>query len=412
MLGAGVTACGDGDDGTLELGTSCDAGALERCDLRERGCWSAVVEYTACIRQSTVPADLPVVVVPADNVPDALGVHRLRHTTCATTAGGSLTPARDALALTDLTTRASTAAATTGAANAAVFSPEAKAVLIVDRGAPLESASDATALAHAFVHALQDRELGVRAYLGRYSETPDQELAAAAALDGEAEFYTSVLELTLYGGAHWSGPRPGAAPLRERIAALGSPLCDSPRLLAAHYGRRLMAAAWRRSAQAAIAATLLAPPGSTAALIRGPPKTSTRTEALEIPLSAPLAGYRGVGAVGLGQWNLLMALSLAGAEDPEGASGGWRGDQFHAFTRTSTAPGQRPGAAYVWIVEWDAAASPTAAEVAAMFDTTRSPRFPRLASAQAHNLVLVGAEQADRLTDWMDAAKAALTAVP
>ncbi len=258
--------CGDGADGTLGVAAPCDSAALERCDLRDRDCADTMLSFGACVRQSPRPADLQVVVQPADTpLPPS---HFLRHATCSTVSHSPVAAARSALALIGLVDASPPAPAPP----TAVYISGANVIVLRDSGEALDSADAAVSLQHAFVHALQDREVGVDAFYGRHGETLDRELAAFAILDGEAAFYGGVVALTLYGGGQWPAARPDERSLSELVAASTSPLCDGPRLFAGLHGRRAVTAAWQASGQAGVGGGGGAPPPPPPGGPGGPPR--------------------------------------------------------------------------------------------------------------------------------------------
>lgn len=171
---------------------------------------------------------------------------------------------------------------------------------------------------HELVHALQDRDVDLRAFYGEHGGSYD--------------------------------------------ARLASPLIASRSAFPYSYGQRFVDFAWQAGGRSAFLDLLAAPPASTHVLMGSSDTPSEPPPQVE--LSPPVApgGWSAPGNDVLGAWGLFLALTrAASAEAARPTALAWRGDRFSVYA------GPRPFSetALVWQIELadEASASSVAANL-------------------------------------------------
>jgi len=220
----------------------------------------------------------------------------------------------------------------------AYYDPRAK-IMVLGDWLPLEQQQ--SALTHELVHALQDREIPLDAFIMPEPGRGDQVLARQALLEGEAVALTFELLLKAQGRDFVS--LPDLAPLREMITSgvSGPAVSTAPKflkeLLLFPYveGLRFAHEFRKRQPWAGLSALYRDPPRSTTQILH-PEKRLARRED-PIPIALPdlkglLPGTTAVAEDELGEFGLGSVVGLhLGEVAGRAAAAGWRGDHFRVW---------------------------------------------------------------------------------
>ncbi len=257
---------------------ACDAPSapcgLELCDIRTAPCQEATALATACLR-GVAALRVPVTVVGRATVRREAEEEAARSSSpeerarfARRSAGLGLL----GLAPADLSPEA--AARRTADWIGAWYSPQEKAITVVDDGEPRRSPYAVALLVHEYVHALQDRDQGFAELDGTFGRDFDGALASGAVIEGEATFVQDLALLGLFDvderEVSWPQIFRGWQ-TRSRAAALTSPV---PVLLApAHFrypfGTALVERRFREAGWAGVEALRRDPPRATRQVLLG-----------------------------------------------------------------------------------------------------------------------------------------------
>ncbi len=220
----------------------------------------------------------------------------------------------------------------------AYYDPRGK-VMVLGDWLPLEQQQ--AALTHELVHALQDREIPLDAFIMPDPGHGDQVLARQALLEGEAVALTFELLLKAQGGDFAS--LPDLAPLRELITSgvAGPTVSAAPKfmrdLLLFPYveGLRFAHEFRKRQPWAGMSALYRDPPRSTTQILHPEKRFAARLD--PIPIALPdlkglLPGAAAVADDELGEFALGSVVGLhLGEAAGRAAAAGWRGDHFRVW---------------------------------------------------------------------------------
>jgi hypothetical protein len=221
---------------------------------------------------------------------------------------------------------------------AAYYDPRAKVMVVGDWLPPEQQQS---ALMHELVHALQDREMSLDAFITPLPGQGDQLLARQALIEGEAVALTLELVLKTQGIELTSLPDLG--PLRQMVAAAsaGAVIGAAPSflrdLLLFPYVDGLNFVYQLRTRQPWSAMTMLYrdPPRSTTQILNPAKRLATREDPIPIrlpDLAALLAGATVVAEDELGEFALGAVLGrYLGEQAGRAAAVGWRGDHYRIW---------------------------------------------------------------------------------
>ncbi len=260
---------------------------------------------------------------------------------------------------------------------AAYYDPRAKVMVLGDWLPPEQQEA---ALMHELVHALQDREVSLDAFITPDPGHGDQLLARQALMEGEAVALTFELILKSQGGDF--GSLPDLAPLREMISAgvSGPTVSAAPKfmrdLLMFPYveGLRFVHEFLKRQPWSAVSALYRDPPRSTAQIMRPEKRLVTRED--PIPITLPdlknlLPGAPVVAEDELGEFALSAVAGMhLGEAAGRAAAVGWRGDRYRIWEDRSG----RFIVAYLLVMESD----PVANTFALAYTTVLERRHPKL----------------------------------
>ena len=134
---------------------------------------------------------------------------------------------------------------------AAYYSTDTKDITVIDRGGRNDSISQNSTLFHELVHAAQDQEVDLDAYMESFATTSDSDLGARSLVEGEASFYQQLVVGAL-NGIDVGSLDLAAMLLEMRALRLRQALLDpSPYLMALYVTPYGLGAPYTHSAYAA-----------------------------------------------------------------------------------------------------------------------------------------------------------------
>jgi uncharacterized protein DUF955 len=220
---------------------------------------------------------------------------------------------------------------------AAYYDPRSKVMVVGDW---LTADEQQSSLTHELVHALQDREISLDAFITPHPGRGDQLLARQALMEGEAVALTLELMLKAQGADLASLPDLGV-PRGAVTGGAGPALGAAPKflrdLLLFPYmdGLNFVHQFRKRQPWAAITALYRDPPRSTTQIMNPGKRLVTREDpiTLNLPDLGTLApGAKVVTEDELGEFALGAVLGLhLGEESGRAAAAGWRGDRYRVW---------------------------------------------------------------------------------
>jgi hypothetical protein len=234
-----------------------------------------------------------------------------------------------------------------------VYLDETREILLVDHGFAFAEPEVDSILVHEFVHALQDRAVGVTPFYEAYGRTWDSALAAGAVIEGEADF---VRYRYLVAALGYDPRRVDYAGLHESVVEESwRALVESTDALAASqifftyaWGSRYMNYVFEEGGFDALGARWTAPPSTTYEFIASQfGAAAPDFEPVEFGAPEPPQGITADTGTVLGAWGLLVLLAKQGLDLQQATNGalGWRGDGYFTYVDETGA------AAAVWRIE-------------------------------------------------------------
>jgi hypothetical protein len=240
---------------------------------------------------------------------------------------------------------------------AAFYQPATKAVVIIDRGEPLDDLDANGTLAHEFVHAWQDRRHDLASFDAEVDADSDRSLALSSVVEGEAMLYQLLLILAYRGAdlkqANYTNMFQALVTQGEQLASTqGSPMVTASGIFPYTYGARYMGEHWLDGSHQALDQIFEQPPASSLEVMWEGSAAMPAIEPLQL-LPAPLAGYRLVTDDVAGAWVMFSRLlELSGTLQDAGRwrelSARWRGDRFWVYQSEDAAL----DTAVVWWIDW------------------------------------------------------------
>jgi hypothetical protein len=247
---------------------------------------------------------------------------------------------------------------------AAFYQPSTRAVVIIDRGEPLDDLDANGTLAHEFVHAWQDRRHDLGNFDGDTAADSDLALARTSVVEGEAMLYQLLLILAYRGvnlkQANYAGMFQGLVAQGEQLASTqGSPMVTASGIFPYTYGARYMGEHWLDGSHEELDQIFEQPPASTLEVMWEGSVAMPAIEPLQL-MPAPLDGYRFVTDDVAGAWVMFSRLlelsgTLQDASTLRELSARWRGDRFWVYQSEDAAL----DTAVVWWIDWADAPSAT-----------------------------------------------------
>jgi hypothetical protein len=221
---------------------------------------------------------------------------------------------------------------------AAYYDPVSKVMVVGDWLSPEQQQA---ALMHELVHALQDREMSLAAFIAPRAGQGDQLLARQALIEGEAVALMLNLLLRAQGLDLSSLPDLGSVRSAVVAGSVGPAIGSAPKflrdLLIFPYvdGLNFVFQWSKRQPWSAMPALYRDPPRSTAQILRPEKRLVTRED--PIPITLPDLGTLGPGIKivaedELGEFGLDAVLGLyMGEQAGQAAASGWRGDHYRIW---------------------------------------------------------------------------------
>jgi hypothetical protein len=344
------------------MGAACEAPcALARCDVRDASCQEEVARAAACVR-GVRPVRVRVAVMAREDYVR----ERVRRATEVSEADREaarlrdvglwlfrLAPA-DASAETDVVAHASRVAA--------LYSPSARQIFIIDDGEPLDSLEAVRTLAHEYAHALQD-VAGAFDDEARVGPGLDGALGYGALIEGEAVLVEDLLTLDLFGTDRDRVPWDDVFAQWQRRVRRFAAETEVPLVLAGPtfyyaFGAQFVTDAYRRGGMAAVDGLHERPPQSArevlATLRAGSRDEGAALERLD-DVAVPMLpdGYLPIFVERFGAWVVERFLERMGDERPADRSVEVVGDSFSIFVRNRD--GDVPDVVAAWRLRLDTA---------------------------------------------------------
>lgn len=233
-----------------------------------------------------------------------------------------------------------------------VYFDDPAEILLIDRGVSFDQPGVNGVLVHEFTHALQDRAIGIDAFYEAYGSDADARLAAAAIVEGEAQFIQYRHDVSALGLDPAEVDLSRA--LQSRVFAKWQDLTEAPSALASSqtlfayaYGARYLNHAFQTGGTRAVADVWASPPTTTHALLASESGVITPDfEPVQFDTLVAAGGVKPAYEFTLGAWGLFVLLAKHGATfvtANEGAQA-WRGDRYSSYEVDDVA-------AAVWRIE-------------------------------------------------------------
>jgi hypothetical protein len=368
LVACALLGCGEASDGKAKPGPSlppvigCESIDPSACDIGDPKCQQKLLSLAACMRGSRDAVLPPVTHVTQDEFRTQLEEQVAmnepnpddQHFDAAFELLGLAEPG-------GLDVDASIDQAVESIA--AFYRDDSDDIVMIDRD-DVDPQAGSAILLHELVHALQDQESDLTAYLEtHYSSTFDRYLAAAAMVEGEARFHEFVFTGSLLGydphRIDWDALFQGAVDYdKEQLLGQPSPVTLAPYTFPYEWGARYVHFAW--TGHEGMLALLAQPPVTTRVIMssihgvatEGAPSSSVP------PSPTPTDDWALVGTDTLGAFATYLMLQASG--NAEELALGWVGDQLSVY-RGSEASGDETTTAFVWSCVFDNEAHATAA---------------------------------------------------
>jgi hypothetical protein len=226
-------------------------------------------------------------------------------------------------------------------------------VVIIDHGRAADDIAPNVTLVHELVHALQDREVDLRAYTELHSMTDDSHLAALSIIEGEATLHGMRYAASLLGinpaEVDWARRTEAVIALDDEWAVTqSSPYPASYGSFPYAYGSRFVRFAWEATGLEGVRALIAAPPPNTHMLMGSTIEPIEALPPLEIAAPVPPVTWTLASEYTLGAWGLFLPTRQAESREwGHELAVTWRADNLAVYVDTS-AP---PDTAAVWTLE-------------------------------------------------------------
>ena len=400
---AAASACSPEALPDVSFTRTCDGRYLAPCDIRESSCRAVWFDYTACLRDVPTPAEPPTQIIDAQTLADRFAARMVsdeRRTTYEALSLLNLMPADMPVEMAE---------ETRNEAVAAFYAFDDQTIYIVDRGQPLDSRTAVGVYVHESVHAMQDNEHGLKAFLQTHGTTYDRQLAALSVVEGEASFYQVLADLALDNLNVWVDYRDtGFAAQDAIIVKSAAPFTDTPLTFPYQIGRSYVMQAWLHGTDEAVAELFTNPPVASEQLARpfeiDPSRSNLETwSPLTTTASVAPAGWRALDdGAQLGRWLVHSLVLRQGGTVASFSVPTWRGDTFRVFVDDDDNVG------FTWHIRFrteDPSATETVlANIVGAGLAGATPALTRVRGRHSPTeVVLVGVETGD-LEPWLEVA--------
>jgi hypothetical protein len=369
FLACALLGCGEASDRkarpspnpSLHPVIGCEGIEPSACDIGDSECQQKLLSLAACMRGSPDPVLPPVSHITQDELRTQLEDQvatvepnpDTQHFDAALELLGLAEPgALDVDASIDLVV----------ANIAAFYRDDADDIVIIDRDDVDPQAASAILL-HEMVHALQDQESDLTAYLEtHYTSTLDRYLAAAAMVEGEARFHEFVFTGSMLGydprRIDWDALFQSAVDYdKEQLVMQASPITLAPYTFPYEWGARYVHLAW--TGHDRMLALLADPPVTTRVIMSSVHSVATEgAPSSSVPPSpAPTDDWALVGTDTLGAFATYLMLQASG--EAEELALAWVGDRLSVYRGSEGS--DETTTAFVWSCRFDNEAHATAA---------------------------------------------------
>jgi hypothetical protein len=362
-----LCACSDGE-GIGHLGSApeypvpgCEAFDPSPCDVRASSCQTRLYELAACLRGDE-PGPLPVV----SRMTQEQYVEYLNARIAMQPPPPEPNHFERALVLLGLA-RSGALGAQAAVSDlsewvAGFYRADEQDIVIIDRAAS-NPERDSLILVHEFIHALQDRALGLPAFREAHAHSIDSLWTINAMIEGEARLHETRYGVSAFGlnpaQVDWQAHFQGAVELGEKdMLDAPSPYVASFRVFPYLWGARYLHFVWRAGGTAALVEQLAAPPVTTRVLMASLEQAAVEDFRPVAP-SAPAApeSWTLVEEATLGAWGTFLILGRSAARETARAiAHGWRGDGLWIYANADAVT------AVAWRAEFADEATAVAAE--------------------------------------------------
>ncbi len=232
------------------------------------------------------------------------------------------------------------------------YDPSDKAVFLIDRDKPVDDDYAQIVLAHEFVHALQDQELGSYDFAERTARWTDTRISRDCLVEGDAELYEELAWALLNGLSvrelYWQESLERQLKYeRRRVLMSDAPYSAMYVSLKYALGARYLTEVWLNEGNWGVQSLYDAPPISSIYWMMGYEASEKREEHWQLPLACREAaapeGFEYFSRDTFGPLVLFAFLGIVTEDDGVFASEAvwvdaqqWRGDRIYVFRNDDT----------------------------------------------------------------------------
>ncbi len=398
-----LPACGSAED-SAQGGLphyavpGCETLSSAACDVRSPDCQARLFEMAACLRGQAA-GEIPPVTVMTEAEYAIVETARL--------AQEPARPSPDhyeiALGLFGLVQPGAFSPQTRVTENVTawgVYRWDFKDVVVIDHGQTFDDETASPVLVHEFIHALQDRDVGLMA-LEAAATSYDAFLATDAVIEGEATLHAARFSVAMLGldpaKVDWTEHFQNRLDRDERaLLAEASPYTATLRHFPYSWGGRYLHFVWAAGGMNAVLDRFVTPPAATLAFLAS---TSSAVEPdlppVEIAAPVPPPEWTRITQTQFGAWDFFLLLAKALPADLSQARSlalAWRADQLSVYASTDPAASMT---AIVWQLAFDDDVHATAAA-----EALGKLLVPSAVSQEANRVVLAKTDSALLPLDW------------
>lgn len=349
LLVALALGCSGADEDHARLGPpqlhpvpGCEAIDPARCDVRLPECQQRLLGMAACLRGESVMDPPPIQVLTeadyAAELTQELASQMQEPNIEQVEAGLNL------LGLVERGTLSAQSRANDLAKSAAgVYRDETKDIVIIDHGDSFDAKQASPVLVHEFVHALQDRDLGLTAFQAQ-ANSVDQVWVNSAMVEGEARLHETRYGVATLGldpaevdwTAHFQNALAG-----DELSLLGeaSPYLASYKYFPYEWGGRYMYFTWLAGGMDAVLGRFSSPPTMTHTLLASTMgAVDSDFTPNDVTLAAPPAEWTQIRRMTLGAWGTFLAFEkrATSLDSVRELALAWRGDTLAIYASRET----------------------------------------------------------------------------
>ncbi|HET9933878.1 MAG TPA: hypothetical protein VFQ35_24405 [Polyangiaceae bacterium] len=364
--------CSSEDDGALGAPPlhpvpGCEGIEPTSCDVRLPECQSRLLRLTACLRGEDVMVPPPIRVVSEADFTSELTAQFAEQ--MQDPNSGHVEAGLNMLGMVELGALTAQARAEDYAKSiAGLYNGETKDIAIIDHGDSLAAERASPLLVHEFVHALQDRDLGLDAFKAQATSNDDT-WAKVAVIEGEAQLHEMRYAAAMLGldsdKVDWKARFQNALAHDEQLLLKEkSPYLATYKYFPYEWGGRYMYFTWAAGGMSAVNGRFARPPSTTHTLLASTMMaidSEITPETLTPP--PPSAEWTQVLATTLGAWGVYLAFQKAAPtlDAARAIALAWRGDSLAVYAPSESGS----HTAVVWSLELaDEGAAAAVAQIA------------------------------------------------